>query len=90
MMSGSRAWFLAVLAIRVGGLPAFLVRSTPRARAADPLSLPPGATNERYDFESADLKGWHVVDGRWVVEDVAGAPSGQRALVQLVVRGTTP
>jgi hypothetical protein len=82
MIHGSRVWFLAVLAVLILTHAAFLLRSTPRAGAADGLSLPAGAANERYDFESADLKGWQVVDGRWAVEDVAGAPSGQRALVQ--------
>lgn len=46
------------------------------------LSLPLSATTERYDFETADLTGWQIVDGRWGTEEVTGAPSGQRALVQ--------
>jgi len=50
--------------------------------AADAMPLPPGATTERYDFESADLTGWQTVDGRWAIEQVTDAPSGQRAVVQ--------
>jgi hypothetical protein len=44
--------------------------------------VPATAADERYDFESGALNGWQVVEGRWAVEEMAGAPSGQRALVQ--------
>jgi hypothetical protein len=82
MSHGTRVWLLVLLAVLVVTFAAILLRPMSRARAADALALPSGATSERYDFESADIKGWQVVDGRWAVEEVAGAPSGQRALVQ--------
>jgi len=37
---------------------------------------------ERFDFEQQDLAGWHSVAGQWGVEEMLGAPSGQRVLVQ--------
>ena len=37
---------------------------------------------ERFDFAQQGLEGWHAVAGRWGVEDMPGAPSGQRVLVQ--------
>ncbi len=72
---------LALLAILGILFVAVLVRPAPRAGAADALTVT-APVSERYDFESPDLTGWHVVDGRWAVEEVPGAPSGQRALVQ--------
>jgi hypothetical protein len=86
MMHGTRVWLLSLLVVLIVMLGATVLRPTSRAHAADPVALPPGATSERYDFESADLKGWQVVDGRWAVEEVLGAPSGQQALVQRETR----
>jgi len=37
---------------------------------------------ERFDFEQQRLEGWHSVAGQWLVEEMPGAPSGQRVLVQ--------
>jgi len=74
----THARVLTVLAM--AGL-AIVLRPSSRV-AADALSLPKGATTERYDFETTNLKDWQIVDGRWVTEPVAGAPSGQHALVQ--------
>jgi hypothetical protein len=49
---------------------------------ADELALAPGAKTARFDFEPAGLEGWRSVDGQWAVEEMAGAPSGKRVLVQ--------
>ena len=35
---------------------------------------------ERFDFAQHGLEGWHAVAGRWGVEDMPSAPSGQRVL----------
>ena len=40
---------------------------------------------ERFNFEQHGLEGWTSVDGQWGVEAMAGAPSGQRVLVQRAV-----
>jgi hypothetical protein len=37
------------------------------------------------DFEMGNLDGWKLVDGRWAIEEMAGAPSGKRVLVQRAV-----
>ena len=37
---------------------------------------------ERFDFAQHGIEGWHTVAGRWGVEDMPGAPSSQRVLVQ--------
>src|SRR5262245_62525196 len=58
-----------------------------RAAAAPPeLTLPAGAPEERFDFEAAGIDGWTRVDGQWALEEMSGAPSGKRVLVQ---RATT-
>ena len=36
----------------------------------------------RFDFEQQGIEGWKTVDGQWVVEEMSGAPSGQRVFVQ--------
>ena len=36
----------------------------------------------RFDFEQQGIEGWKTVDGQWVVEEMHGAPSAQRVLVQ--------
>jgi 3-keto-disaccharide hydrolase len=53
------------------------------AAAASPeLALPAGIPEERYDFEVRSLEGWTTVEGRWALEEMPGAPSGKRVLVQ--------
>jgi hypothetical protein len=60
------------------------------AFAADPagLSLPAGLAEVRWDFESKGIEGWASVEGHWAVEDMPGAPSGKRVLVQRAVKNT--
>ena len=53
------------------------------AAAASPeLALPAGIPEERYDFEVRSLEGWTTVEGQWALEEMPGAPSGTRVLVQ--------
>ncbi|MGH8070115.1 MAG: family 16 glycoside hydrolase [Candidatus Entotheonellia bacterium] len=58
---------------------------TPLANAAE-LQVPADASVERFDFEPPSLEGWTPVDGQWAVEEMSGAPSGQRVLVQHAVK----
>ena len=55
-----------------------------RHAAATPpeLALPAGTPEERYDFEARSLEGWTTVEGQWALEEMPGAPSGKRVLVQ--------
>jgi hypothetical protein len=46
------------------------------------LALPDSATTTKYDFDAQGIGEWKVVDGTWVVEDMPGAPTGKRVLVQ--------
>jgi hypothetical protein len=53
------------------------------AAAAPPeVALPAGTPEERYDFEARSLEGWTTVEGQWALEEMPGAPSGKRVLVQ--------
>ncbi len=54
------------------------------ARAAD-LKVPDSAATTRYDFDDKGAGDWKTVGGKWTVEDMAGAPSGRRVLVQRAV-----
>jgi hypothetical protein len=58
------------------------------AYAAQPaeLKLPDGLAPERWDFEVKGIDGWTVVTGSWGVEEMAGAPSGKRVLMQRAVK----
>ena len=51
------------------------------AHAAE-LKIPDAVQLERFDFEQQGVEGWGIVEGRWAVEEMAGAPSGKRVLVQ--------
>jgi Domain of Unknown Function (DUF1080) len=57
-------------------------RRAPALAAPTEMPVPDGWPVERFDFETAGVDGWTVVDGQWAVEDMAGAPSGRRVLVQ--------
>ncbi len=46
------------------------------------LTLPMGTPEERFDFETTDVDEWTSVQGQWVLEEMSGAPSGKRVLVQ--------
>ena len=82
-MMPRRRWFAIVLAAFAGlGL-----RRTGRVLAAPvELKLPDGVPQTIFDFEGPGLEGWTTVAGQWAVEDMPGAPSGKRVLVQ---RATT-
>jgi hypothetical protein len=54
------------------------------ANAAE-LKLPEGSIMKRFDFEHKGIEGWRTVDGKWTVEEMPGAPSGKKVLVQRAV-----
>ncbi len=58
------------------------------AAQADELSLLQGALTERFNFEQKGLEGWRSIDGQWAVEEMIGAPSGKRVLVQRAVQNS--
>jgi hypothetical protein len=54
----------------------------PAAAAAEELKVPDNVPVDKFDFEAKGIEGWTTVDGQWVVEDMTGAPSGRKVLVQ--------
>ena len=50
--------------------------------AAAEIKLPDDIPMEKLDFETRGIEGWTTVNGQWAVEEVAGAPSGKKVLVQ--------
>ena len=50
--------------------------------AAVELKVPNDASEEKFDFESKGIEGWTTVDGQWTVEEMAGAPSARKVLMQ--------
>src|SRR6267142_6714038 len=54
--------------------------------AAEELKMPDNVPGDRFDFEAKGIEGWTTVDGQWAVEDMAGAPSGKKVLVQRATR----
>lgn len=70
----------------LGALAAYgLMRRRP-ARAATELAVSANASVESFDFETKGIEGWTTVDGQWTVEDMPGAPSGKKVLVQRATR----
>ena len=77
-----RGWFKAILATMValaGG------HSDLRAAPVE-LKLPDGVPTQTFDFDTKGIDGWTTVTGQWAVEEMAGAPSGTKVLVQRATR----
>jgi 3-keto-disaccharide hydrolase len=66
------------------GAVGLLRRPAAQAATAD-LALPADARVDRFDFETSGIEGWTTVQGRWAIEPMAGAPSGDKVLVQRAV-----
>jgi hypothetical protein len=57
-------------------------RRGPALAAPPELRVTADAPEVRFDFEAKGVEDWTVVDGQWALEDMPGAPSGKRVLVQ--------
>src|SRR5205085_4157549 len=53
-----------------------------QAFAAEELKVSDNAPTDKFDFETKGVEGWTTVHGQWAVEEMAGAPSGKKVLVQ--------
>ncbi len=73
---------LGVLAVALGLLSCDGVGSV---EGTAELTLPEGVPTEHFDFDSTPLDSWRSIAGRWSIEEMAGAPSGERVLVQRAV-----
>ena len=77
-MMSRRHWSKAVLATV-----AALATARQRAVAAAPeLKLPDDASTQTYDFDNKGIEAWRNVTGQWAVEEMGGAPSGTKVLMQ--------
>jgi hypothetical protein len=74
-----RHWFKTALAAlaAVG-----VSRSGGILAAPKELKLPDDSPVQAFDFETRGIEGWTTVAGQWVVEEMGGAPSGKKVLVQ--------
>ena len=68
-------------AISVVGLILLLVAAADAAPTYE-LRLADDSPIQRFDFEQKGLEGWKTVEGQWGIEEMPGAPSGKRVLVQ--------
>jgi hypothetical protein len=76
----------AVFTTALGALGAYGLTPRAYALAAPEIALPANIPVEKFDFETKGIDGWTTVDGQWVVEDMPGAPSGTKVLVQRATR----
>jgi hypothetical protein len=67
----------------LGGLSArWVTRDRDAYGAATELRLAPDVPELKVDVETKGIEQWTVVEGRWTVEPMPGAPDGKRVLVQ--------
>ena len=78
-MMSRRRWLSATLT--VAGV--FGIRRRTYALAAPTeIKVPENASTRTFDFEGKGIDDWTIVSGGWATEEMAGAPSGKRVLVQ--------
>lgn len=67
----------------MGVVVAFAASASRRGLAApEEIKVADDAPTKSFDFEGQGLEGWTTVAGRWGIEEMAGAPSGQKVLIQ--------
>jgi hypothetical protein len=78
-MMPRRRW----LKVALGSVAALRTSADEPALAAPAeLKLPDDVPVQTFDFETRGIQDWTTVTGQWAVEEMAGAPSGKRVLVQ--------
>jgi hypothetical protein len=70
-----KAALAAVAAVGASGKGAVLA-------APSELRLPDDVSTTAFDFDSKGIEGWTAVAGQWAVEEMVGAPSGKKVLLQ--------
>src|SRR2546423_51715 len=82
-MTSRRTWLRAV----VGACGTFsLMRRPALAAAPAEIKVPANVPEEKFDFAAKGIDGWSIVAGQWGVEEMPGAPSGKKVLVQRATR----
>jgi 3-keto-disaccharide hydrolase len=80
----SRRGLFRTLLATLGGYA--VTRRTPHVLAEAEIKVPDNTPELTFDFASQDLVSWTTVNGQWTVEDMPGAPSGKKVLVQRATR----
>jgi hypothetical protein len=74
--------FVLMLGLGFSGFVGFSLQSSASMASAAEIKLPGDMQSERFDFEQKGIESWRTVDGQWTVEEMPGAPSGKKVLVQ--------
>src|SRR6266404_1111395 len=59
-----------------------LTRGAPALAGVREIKVSDNVPEEKLDFDSQGIASWTTVDGQWVVEEMEGAPSGRKVLMQ--------
>ena len=59
-----------------------MTRGAPALAGVTEIKVPDNLPEEKFDFETQGIESWTTLDGQWAVEEMAGAPSGKKVLVQ--------
>ncbi len=72
-----------VLRAVLAALGAFgMTRASLALASVTEISVADNVPEETFDFETQGIESWTTVNGQWAVEEMAGAPSGKKVLVQ--------
>ena len=82
-MTTSRRGVLRAILGALGAYGAYgVTRGALASASVTEIKMPDNVPEETFDFESQGIESWTSVSGQWVVEEMAGAPSGKKVLVQ--------
>src|SRR5882724_5111146 len=59
-----------------------VTRGAPALAGVTEIKVPDNVPEEKFDFDTQGIESWTTVDGQWAAEEMAGAPSGKRVLMQ--------
>src|SRR6267142_4888932 len=59
-----------------------VTRGAPALAGVTEIKVPDNVPEEKFDFDTQGIESWTTVDGQWAVEEMAGAPSGKKVLMQ--------
>jgi len=80
-MMRRRNWFKGALAAGAAFAAGGKAKDGLLAAPAE-LKVPEGVPTTAFDFDTRGIEGWSTLTGQWAIEDMAGAPSGKKVLVQ--------